>query len=224
MPERRFPRPDADFSAYINHYDIAVDSWWAAQGLNEGDLDPLKLAVTEWKAAFAAHTAAVAAAESAKQRKDAARRAAEAAARPITAFIQSFPKTTDAERATIGITVRDPRPRSVPAPTSRPLLSVESGQRLTHRLRLADESTPTRRARPRGASRAEVYVALTPTDGAAPTDPRQYRYAGSATDGVFGLTFDESGAGRQAHYLARWISPSGEPGAWSETASATVAA
>jgi len=53
-------------------------------------------------------------------------------------------------RAALGITVRDAEPTPAPAPTTRPVVVVDFSKRLRHTLRYADESTPTRRARPRG--------------------------------------------------------------------------
>lgn len=110
------------------------------------------------------------------------------------------------------------------APTSRPLALVEGGQRLTHEPRLTDESTPTRKARPKGVQRAEVFVALTTPAQPAPTDLSQYRYIGSATRGETTLTFELAQGGQQAHDLARRVATTGGIGPWSETASATVAA
>ena len=63
-----------------------------------------------------------------RQAKDAARAALEKEVRPITNFVQGYQKTTDADRATIGITVRNTSRTPAPAPTSRPLALVESGQ------------------------------------------------------------------------------------------------
>ena len=101
---------------------------------------------------------------------------------------------------------------------------MESGQRLTHQLRLVDESTPTRRARPAGVQRAEVFVALTAPGQPAPNDPAAFRYIGSVTRGETTLSFESDKGGMQAHYLSRWVSTSGATGPWSDTASATVAA
>jgi hypothetical protein len=107
----------------------------------------------------------------------------------------------------------------------------ESGQRLTHQLRLVDESTLTsgrngraRRARPKGVQRAEVFVALTAPGQPAPANPNDYRYIGSVTRGETTLSFESDKGGMQAHYLSRWVSTSGATGPWSDTASATVAA
>ncbi|MFN7022300.1 MAG: hypothetical protein ACK4WH_13360 [Phycisphaerales bacterium] len=224
MAERRFPRPDGDFSAYMNHYYEAVEKFYNVKGLDPSDLTELKKALDLWNANYPAHVRAQAAAEAARQAKDAARGGLEAQARPITSFVQGYPKTTDADRATIGITVRDPPTSGTPAPTSRPLVVVESAGRYTHELRLVDESTPTRRARPRGVERAEVFVAFTPATAPAPADPSAYRYVQSISDGSTTLSFNSPQGGMQAHYLARWVTRRGAIGPWSETASATVAA
>jgi len=75
-------------------------------------------------------------------------------ARRIAAFIEMYSTPSNADRAEMGITVRDTSSSPAPAPTKRPLALVESGQRLTHQLRPGaaprsepDESTPPRRAR-----------------------------------------------------------------------------
>ncbi len=222
--EHYIPRPDGDFAAWANHYYDAVEKWYSVQGFDPNELKALKEALSAWNAAFPAHVKAQAAAEGARQAKDAARSALEREVRPVTNFVQGYPKTTNAARAEMGITVRDTSPTPAPAPSSRPLALVESGQRLTHQLRLVDESTPTRRARPAGVQRAEVFVALTPPGQPAPANPGDYRYIGSVTRGETTLSFESDKGGMQAHYLSRWVSTSGATGPWSDTASATVAA
>lgn len=224
MPTRYMPRPDADFAVFADQYVAAVEKWWGEQGLDANALKPLKEALDAWDAAYPRHTAAQSAAEAARQSKDQARAALERQVRPIANFIQAYPATTNADRASIGITVRaSPRDRT-PAPGSRPLVIVEVAGRLTHQLRLSDESTPTRRARPRGAERAELFVAFTPAGAPAPAETDAYRYVQSVSDGSTVLSFESPRGGMQAHYLARWVNRTGASGPWSETSSATVAA
>ncbi len=189
MPEKRIPRADAGFAAYANHYYEAVKKWWNTQGLDPTDLKPLETALAQWNKDYTAHVAAQNAAEAARQSKDAAKRALEGAIRPISAFVQSYPKTTDADRASIGITIKDTGGTPVPQPVSRPLLLIDAGQRLTHRLRLVDESTPTRAARPRGTLGAEVYVALVGARQAPPADPASYKFIRTVTRGGADVTF-----------------------------------
>ncbi len=224
MPEQRIPRADGGFAAYANHYYDAVEKFWSVQGLDDSDLKPLKEALAAWNAAYPKHVAAQNAAEAARQSKDAAKRALEREIRPVTAFVQGFQKTTDADRATIGITIKDTGGTPTAAPASRPLVVIDSGNRLTHRLRLVDESTPTRAARPRGTLGAEVYVALVAPREAPPADISSYKFVRTVTRGSAEVTFPMEQGGQSAAYLVRWVSATGEPGPWSETVTATVAA
>lgn len=231
MPEQRIPRADGDFAAYANHYYAAVEKFWSVQGLDESDLKPLKEALSAWNAAYPKHVAAQNAAEAARQSKDAAKRELERQIRPVSAFVQSYPKTTDADRAAIGISVRDTGGTPVPAPTSRPLLLVESGSRLTHRLRIFDESASphaarggTRKARPRGTLGAEVYLAVVAPLEQPPADFNNYKFVRTVTRGSAEVTFEPPQGGSRAAYLVRWVSATGEPGPWGETVTATVAA
>ena len=224
MPEQRIPRADGEFAAYANHYSEAVKKWWDAQGLDPTDLKPLETALAEWNKDYPAHVAAQNKAEAARQSKDAAKRDLERQIRPISAFVQSYPKTTDSDRATIGLTVKDTGAAPTPAPTSRPLLLIDAGSRLTHRLRLVDESTPTRSARPRGTLGAEVYVALVAPRETPPADFASYKFVRTVTRSGAEVAFPAHEGGKTAAYLVRWVSATGEPGPWGETVTATVAA
>lgn len=217
------PRPDGDFSAWVNQYYDVMDVWWNTRGLDPADLNPLKDAVQVWNAAYPAHIAARAAAEGARAAKDAARAALEKEVRPITNFVQGYPDTTNADRAEIGITVRDTARSAVPPPTSAPVVRVESGQRLMHRLRLVDESTPTRRARPKGVLGAEVWVKLVApptadapagsTPGASPGDPARdpssFTFLTMTTKPSFRAEFKAGEGGKAAVYMARWVNTLG---------------
>ncbi|MBX9735579.1 MAG: hypothetical protein K2X32_01520 [Phycisphaerales bacterium] len=239
------PRPDADFSTWANHYAAAVKKWWAVQGLEETDLKPLNEALSTWNTDYAAHVAAQARAEAAAAAKRQARfgppsaasapamvaPSLESEARRIAAFIQSFPATTDAERAEIGIRVRPRSRAAATTPTSAPLARVDSAQRLSHTLRFSDESTPTRRGKPKGVQGAEVWLALASPDAPPPplnTEPRHgqsgYRFIAQNARGTLQHTFASEDKGKTAYYALRWISTRGDKGPWSEVATATVAA
>ena len=225
------PRPDGDFDAWVSHYFEAVTIWWGANGLDVDQLKPLRFALEDWQKDYPAHVQARAAAEGARQAKDAARAALEKEVRPVTNFVQAYIKTTDADRATIGITVRDTARRAALPPTSAPLVQVESGQRLTHRLRFTDEGAPTRRGKPPGTIGAEVWLALTPPHEPAPplNSPGQggsdsYKFLSVSSRGNLQTDFPSAEAGKTAYYALRWVSTRGEKGPWSEVAAATVAA
>lgn len=115
-------------------------------------------------------------------------------------------------------------------PSTRPLVRVDTSQRLLHTLRFSDESTPTRRRKPHGVLGAEVWVAL-----AAPHDPPPlltfagenpagaFRFLSVNARGTLQTDFTTAEAGQTAYYALRWLNTRGETGPWSEVAAATVA-
>ncbi|MGQ0628030.1 MAG: hypothetical protein ACT4PL_08015 [Phycisphaerales bacterium] len=218
------PRPDGDFSAWAQQYYEAVKAFYNKQGFDPDLLNPLLDALGAWNAKYPAHVAAQAAAEGARQSKDAARAALEKEVRPITNFVQGYPATTDADRAAIGIAVRDTRKTPSPTPTSAPLVQVESGQRLTHRLRFSDTAAPTRRGKPPGTIGAEIWLALTATGQPAPPLGDSYKFLSVSSRGNLQTDFPSAEAGKTAYYALRWVSTRGEKGPWSEVCAATVAA
>jgi hypothetical protein len=224
MAEKRIPRPDGDFDAYANHYYPAVKEFYSEHGLDVANLDALSNALGAWNEAYPANASAQAAAEAARQAKDAARQELEAQIRPVTAFVQGYPATTDANRAALGITVRDTLGTPTRTPTSRPLVRVESGQRLQHRLRFVDESTPTRTAKPRGTAGAEVWMALVGVNQPPPPLGEAYRFVQLTSRPEALAEFSTQEAGKTACYALRWVTARGGKGPWSEVATATVAA
>lgn len=223
-PRDFIPRPDPAFDAWSANFWAALSNWWGEQGFDPEAIKDVEIAIDAWHDAYVAHVAAQAAAESARQAKDAARRAAEAAIRPAVARLQVMPEITNANRAEFGISLRDTTRTPAPTPTTAPMALVSGGGRLTHRLRLVDPATPTRRARPKGVARAEVFVVLTAPNDPAPSNIDLYKYVGGVSDGATTLSFGPADGGKQAHYITRWVSTTGETGPWSEATSVTIAA
>lgn len=218
------PRPDGDFSAWAQHYYDAVEKWYSVQGFDKELLAALKKALDTWQSLYPAHVTAQQRAEGARQAKDQARVELEREIRPVTNFVQGYPKTTDADRAEIGITVRDTSKTPSPTPTTRPLVSVEGGSRLTHELRLVDEGSPTRRGKPEGVAGAEVWVKLIDAGQPAPTDPSVLSFLTMTTRPTLRTDFRAADGGKTAVYMLRWVNTRGEKGPWSDVTTATVAA
>lgn len=238
MAEKRIPRPDADFTTWSDQYFESVKKFWLVHGLNKGDLAALEESQAAWARAFAKCVEAEAAYNAALEAKRAARAEFESAIRPVSAFIQTYFKTTDADRATIGITVKDAGATPVPQPATSPLVSIKLGERLRHTLRIVDKATPRKLAKPRGVRGCEVWMKLVdhadtlPTDDApdAPLgdpflrDPSTFSYLGTATRSHHETEFPLEARGKSAVYLLRWVNTRGTPGPWSEPYAATVAA
>jgi len=224
MPNDYIPRPDGDFDAWMRNFVFGSVTFWGNEGFDPPALTELLLALPEWTTAYTAATAAQAAARAATVAKRQARTALERAARDLAQYSQTYPVITDPIRAMMGLSITDPSRTPAASPTSAPLLSITQPDRLTHTLRLADEHTPTRTARPPGIRGAEIWLALTPPGAPLPTDPAAFRFLTLSTRPRHRTSFLLADQGLTAAYMLRWVNTRGEPGPWSGIATATVAA
>ena len=221
MPDY-IPAPDGDFDAWQDNFITYASANAAALGLDPlVDIPPLIAAQGTWTTDRASNTAAQSAAQSARQAKDAARGGLEGVIRPLVGRLQASAAVDDAERAALGITVPDTIPTPVGPPVTRPVVKVDTSQRLQHTIAFADELTPTRTAKPAGVRGAQIWVKI---GDPAPIDPNELTFLATDTRTPYLAQFEGADANKVAHYMLRWESTRGEPGPWSETASATIGA
>ncbi len=218
---------------YIPGADGAFDAWQAnfvtyaianavALGLDPlVDIPPLTGAQATWTTDYAANTAAQAAAQGARQAKEGARSAFEGVVRTMVGVLQASAAVDDTERAALGITVPDTTPTPIGPPTSRPVVTVDTSQRLQHTIAFQDELTPTSRAKPAGVRGAQIWVKI---GDPPPTDPNELTYLATDTRTPYVANFDGVDGNKVAHYMLRWESTRGDVGPLSETASATIGA
>lgn len=214
------PGPDANFQAWQANFVNFANANLAALGLTAADLAPVTAAQTTWTTAFPAHVAAVNAAKAAKQAKDEARAGYVAVIRPLVRRLQASPQVTDAERAGLGITVRQ-EPTPIGPPTTSPVCTIECGNRLQQTLRFADSATPTRKAKPAGAIGVEIWNKV---GTAPPAGEADLRFVAVDTNSPYVMNFDSADGGKTNYVWMRWVSPTGERGPWGEQAQATIAA
>ncbi len=216
------PAGDPDFHVWQANFATYAVANAVALGLDPlADLAPVTTAQATWDTDYAALAAAQAAAQSARQAKDAARQTCEGLIRTLVARLQASPDVDDSERAALGITVPDRVATPSEIPATRPVVSVDTGQRLQHTVSFADEATPTRKAKPAGVMGAELWVKI---GDPAPVDPDELTFLATDTRTPYVATFQGADANKVAHYMLRWVNTRGEKGPWSETASATIGA
>jgi hypothetical protein len=221
MPDY-IPSADGEFDAWQDNFVTYASANAAALGLDPlVDIPPLTAAQTTWDTDYAANTAAQAAAQAARQAKSAARDSFEGVIRPLVGVLQASAAVDDTERAALGITVPDTKPTPVGPPVSRPVVTVDTSQRLQHTIAFADELTALSRAKPAGVRGAQVWVKV---GDPAPLDPNELTFLATDTRTPYVANFDGADANKVAHYMLRWESTRGETGPWSETASATIGA
>ncbi len=220
MPDY-IPGGDAPFHAWQNNFIVYVNNHLADLGLVAGDVVDLNATAATWTTDYPAHTAAQTAAQGARQAKDGARSAFEDTIRPLVRRLQASPDVDDSERAAMGITGPDREGTPEGPPKTRPVVSVDTSQRLQHTIDFADEATPTRKAKPDGVMGAEIWVKV---GDPPPTDPNELTFLSVATRTPYVAPYSGADGGQTAHYMLRWVSTTGEKGPWSETASATIGA
>lgn len=223
MPKKSdyIPDPDADFDVWQENILVQLKKdkpKFALSNAGETELTNLQ---AEWEARNAEHIDAQSKALAARVAKDEKRGEYEAALRRQVRLTQSAPGVTDADRALLRITIRDTQPTAPAAPATRPVVQVDTSQRLRHKLAVTDELTPTSRSKPKGVSYYEVWVKV---GDPAPTDPSQLRFLDTSTTSTFVVDYEGADAGKTAHYMVRWVNSRKEKGPWSQTVSATITA
>lgn len=219
------PDTDRPFAAWANNFMNYVNGHLADLGLTAADLVQLSNMQADFNAKMTAHITARAAAQSARQAKDSSRNEFKSAIRHLVRLLQVSDGVDDSEREALGITVVDKiRTVNTAEITTRPIARVDTSQRLRHKIRFADEATPTRRAKPAGVMGCEIWVKVSAAGDAAPTSGEELSFVFMDTASPHTVEYAGGDGGKTAHYMLRWVKKGGRKGPWSETISATITA
>jgi hypothetical protein len=215
------PSGDPDFNQFVLPFVAYCVANGPALGLAPAQTAALNSLLGVWTTSFGAHNTAQLAAKSATAAKDTARTDLELLLREVAQFVQGRSATTDAQRQSLGLPVYDGT-RTPTAPiTSRPIIRVDTAQRMRHTIRVTDEGTPNSRRRPEGAMGFELWCKH---GGPLPSGLADCDYLGTVVRSPNVEEFEPGDAGVTIHYIARWMNKAGDPGPISETVSATVPA
>ncbi len=215
------PQSDSEFTTWQANFLTYVSANLAALGLTAADLTPLTAAQTTWTTDYADHIKARTLADAAQQTKQSSRASYEILIRPLVRRIQGHPTLADSQRAAMGISLRETTRTAAGVPTTRPVVTVDTRQRLRHTISFTDETTPNSRAKPGGVTGCEIWVKV---GDPAPIDGSQVEFLGMDTRTPYVAEYDGEDAGKIAHYMLRWVNTKGERGPWSQTVSATITA
>jgi len=144
--------------------------------------------------------------------KNDALRAVRRAARQLAKIIHAARKATNAQKASLGLTVRRPggRHAHLPRPRTAPHLLARSVTGRRVELRLRDPGEPTKRGRPSGVDRAVIlmYIGDRP-----PADRSQWRWRGMTTRTRYAAMMPhDASPGTPVWFTARWENKRGEGG------------
>lgn len=219
MSSDYIPNSDVDFNAWIHNFVTFLNENLAGLGLTAPNVAPLNDKVQSWDEVYPAHVTAQAAAQGARQQKDDLRSDIDGFLRPLVGQLQARTTVTDAQRQSLGITVRSTTKTAASVPTTKPVGQVDTGQRLQHTISFVDELTPASRAKPQGVVGCEIWMKL---DGPPPTGPEDLSYVAMDTRTPYVMEFEGADGGKTAYYMLRWLNTRGDRGPWSQTISGTI--
>lgn len=218
MPDY-IPSSDADFDAWQQNFVSYVSNNASALSITPQQVTSLVGQQNEWIGKYPFSVAKQAEANSAIQNKNDCRSLYQDFIRSLVGIMQSSPSVSDSQRQSMGITVRSDTRAAVGAPTSKPVATVDTSQRLQHTINFVDELTPTSRAKPDGVHGCEIWMKV---GDPVPAGPNDVHYLALDTRTPYTVQFDAADGGKRAHYMLRWISTRAETGPWSATVSATI--
>lgn len=236
-PHDYIPKAGGAFDAWQENFVAYAVDHSKVLGLSGEEAAELRERSIVWQKRRALLTAARAAYGEAAAEKANAKSALVSLVRQVAARIQDAPSTTDTMRAALGITLRDSVPTAVELPSSVPVVSVDTSERLRHTLHFSDSQMPTRKAKPKGVIGAEIWVqvgeAATPSQianrniasspaSAIPGALDPYSFVKLATRTPAVVEFTGADGGKTASYVLRWVNTRGERGPLSAVARATV--
>jgi hypothetical protein len=212
---------EADFGAWFNTLVTGCNTHKTLLGFTTQEITDYGLASEDWGTNFTAWQAAVLALAAALQLKADTLARCKTAAREINTRVQANKNVGADVKAALGLRVYDETRTPPAAPTTRPLVTVDTSERLLHTVQWRDESTPKSRAKPAGVREAQVWRKV---GAPAPVDASECQFVDATSKPSLVITYASADAGKPVHYLVRWKSTAGDFGPWSETVIATVGA
>jgi len=225
MPNSDYlPAGDEAFNSWSGNFSGLVSATPTAYGLVAADATSLAALHSSYATALEIALEPTTRTPVTVATKDTARAALVADIRSLARRIQACPTVTVAQKTALELTIVDHVHSPTPPPATKPVASMVELDGRAHLIRLVDEATPTRRARPLGTAGAEVYSFVAQNGETPPGDLEQWRHEGLATRSEFTVNYEQSDIGKLAHIRAQWINRKGQKGPVSDPITGTVAA
>jgi hypothetical protein len=207
------PQGDAALQLWAANYSSLITASPTTYGLIAGDATATAAALATYATQLTAATNPATRTSVTVAAKDSARATLVALIRSQVNKIQAVPTVTPTQKTSLGITVRSTTRTPVPAPTTRPLMTVVRSNGPVLDVRINDELTPDTRALPFGVLLCEVYIKLGVSPG---TDISTYRLLAQTGRSVNQFDVTDVAAGAVMNFITRWVNRRGQPGPQSD--------
>lgn len=221
MGSSYIPSREADLDTFLANFKTLIAASPTSYGLVTADGTAITNAYNNWHSAYLAAVNPTTRTKATVITKNEQKANVLSVVRGYASTIRANAAVSDALKIGLGLHVHDSVPTPVPAPTTYPMLTLSGMGVGRQDLRVADQLTPAKRAKPSGAAGLLLFRHV----GTAPaTDPTQCAFLAFAGRTGFTAEFDPSDNGKVATYFARWTNAKGEMGPWSPAASLPIAA
>jgi hypothetical protein len=215
------PSRDANFANWSANFSTLITASPATYGLVSGDAAAIAAQETAWAAAYALVTSNATRTPTTVGAKNAAKINALALFRPYAVTISKNAGVSSANKTALGVNPNTSVPTPISAPTTNPVLTVQSALSLQQVVRYRDVlASPSVKSKPYGVIACAIYATASAT---AITDPTMLAYKFNATKSPFTLSWSSGDVGKQAYIAARWVTRRGLFGPWSPIIAFTVA-
>ena len=218
------PRKDATLASWSGNFSTLITATPTAFGLLAGDATALATLQAAFVAKLGIASTPNTRTPTSIMAKDTARAQLRADIQALVKRIQATLSVTAEQKTALAITVPDHVRTPVTPPTTKPVLALSAIESRGLRIRLTDELTPTRRAKPSGVAGAEVYTFAAAAGVTPPGDMTAWSYQGLARKADYQVSFDIADVGKTAYVRAVWTNTRSEDGPVSEPITATIAA
>lgn len=215
------PASDALALAWMQTFASGIQSSPATYQLTAGDAAGITSAVDLFAAAYAD---AIDPAERSPVNiavKDEMRNNAAQLCRQFATLIKFNAGISNPDKIAIGVRPVNPNRIPIVCPTTSPVLNVVAATFGAQTLRFADSLTPTKPAKPFGATELQLFVTVA---AEAASDPDDALFYGKFTKNPVSVGYGSADNGKQATYFARWAGRKGDVSNWSSPVTLAIAA
>ncbi len=215
------PLSDAGFDDFYLNFKTLIAANPTNYALDSADGTALSSDYTAWHNAFLAATQETTRTKATVATKNTQKGVSLPLVRGYAAQIRVNRAVSEALKIGLGLHIPDTVPTPVPAPSTKPVLSIARIDQGFQNVRVTDEATPNKRSRPVGSAGMLVYRAIGET---SVNEPDTATFLGFYGRPDFTNTFTSADRGKTVTYFARWTNAKGETGPWSQGVSGSIAA
>lgn len=214
------PNQDAKLNLWLQNFATLTSATPAAYGLSAGDATSIASIIASWTLAYSPVTSPTTKTAAAVSTKNTSKVTTLAQIRVYAQQISLNPGVSSDNKIALGLNPRTSTPSPISAPTSTPVLTVQSASALAIILRYRDSAgSPSTKGKPYGVKQCVIRYAISATPI---TDVAMLTGLVLATKSPLTVQFLPGDGGKQAYFAAQWSTQSAKVSGFSPIISFTI--